>query len=121
MRAKQGCYNSTSSTTPIKVYRNAPFLTVKAAIYFLKKKAQFINVFFPTTNILLCSKIYMFVHTAFGLFLTYFGFVKNSRVAQGSLLDNQPSSICSKVQSIFFFNSYERTFLVQKSSTGLLQ
>ena len=28
MEAKQGCWNSTSSTTPIKVYRNTPFLTV---------------------------------------------------------------------------------------------
>ena len=30
MGAKQGCWNSTSTTTPIKVYRNAPFLTVQA-------------------------------------------------------------------------------------------
>ena len=30
MGAKQGCWNSTSSITPIKVYRNAPFLTVWA-------------------------------------------------------------------------------------------
>ena len=29
MGVKQGCWNSTSSTTPIKVYRNTPFLTVK--------------------------------------------------------------------------------------------
>ena len=28
MEAKQGCCNSTSSTTLIKVYRNAPFLTM---------------------------------------------------------------------------------------------
>ena len=28
MVAKLGCWNSTSSTTSIKVYRNAPFLTV---------------------------------------------------------------------------------------------
>ena len=30
MGAKQGCWNSTCSTTPIKVYHNTPFLTVKA-------------------------------------------------------------------------------------------
>ena len=28
MGAKQGCWNSTSSTTPIKVHHNTPFLTV---------------------------------------------------------------------------------------------
>ena len=31
MGAKQGCWNSTSSTTPIKVYCNAPFLPARAS------------------------------------------------------------------------------------------
>ena len=61
MGAKQGCCYSTSSTTPIKVYRNTPFLTVQLALDLLNVDliGLFVGLFPHSFHFLLFSALFL--------------------------------------------------------------